>query len=70
MQLVLNDAGWLSIAELAGAFGILNEVRDAEAALTPDEFNTKNTEVETWIAEVVGELIDCVRSGNKQIEPA
>jgi hypothetical protein len=64
---VLNDAAWLSIAELTGAFGVLNEVRDAEAKMAPDEFNEKHGECEAWIAEIVGELIACVQSGS---EPA
>lgn len=70
MQLVLNDAAWLSIAELAGAFGVLNELRDAEAKMARGEFNEKHGEVEAWIREVVGELIDRVQSGSEQIEPA
>jgi hypothetical protein len=69
MQPVLNDHAWLSIAELAGAFGLLNELRDAEAKMGRGEFNEKHGEVEAWIREVVGELIDRVQSG-KQIELA
>jgi hypothetical protein len=70
MDLVLTDEAWLSISELAGAFGILNEVRDAEAKMAPDEFNTKHSECERYIAEVVGELVDHVKSGSKQLETA
>ena len=45
MQMVLNDHAWLSIAELTGAFGILNELRDGEAKMAPDAFDTKHGEV-------------------------
>jgi hypothetical protein len=67
MDLVLDDHAWLSIAELTGAFGVLNELRDAEAKMAPDEFDTKHGECERYIAEVVGELVDHVKSG---IDPA
>ena len=67
MQVVLTDDAWFSIAELAGAFELLNDLRDGEAAMAPDEFNEKHGEVESWIAEVVGELVAHVQSGS---EPA
>jgi hypothetical protein len=66
MQPVLNEQAWLTIAEISAAFGLLNEIRDAEAALTPYEFNEKHGVCESWIAEAVAELVGAVQS----VEPA
>jgi hypothetical protein len=65
MQPVLNEQVWLSIAELTAAFGILNEIRDGEGKLPPDEFNQKHGDCESWVAEAVADLIDAVKSGDK-----
>ena len=54
----LNEDVMFDIAEISLAFRLLNEVRDAEGALPPEEFDRRHDECERWIERAVGQLID------------